>query len=172
MFKGKSKQEDNAKQETITIVSESSTGTKSAEKKSFKDWKRRIGEQALLKFGLASEIKDDVTGNIEVKLTSFQSTAAKALLLEEQCKVFCNCIRSFLNQGAATTFLNDVDDEAKQLSEALSSNYMKGILNALVEHIEAPIDLMRNYIKNIEGMIATRSGIFTSNCSFITGNYI
>jgi len=145
---------------TIATDGSSNPNVKSSEKKVlFKDWRRRIGEQTLLKFGFASEVKDDVTGDIEGPLNNFSITAEKAALMEAQCKSFCNCLRTFLGQGANMTFLEEAEDDAKELSRSLSLPFIKGVLDSLNEHIEIPLDLMKGHVKVIEDMVKTRAGL-------------
>jgi hypothetical protein len=125
--------------------------------KLFNDWKRRFQQKAKLRFGLTSDIKDSVTGNLESRIERYRTISQKLLSMRTQCENFCYKFRSFLSLESSMssflpeTFLSKFYDEIHQ-------QHLSNVIEMmLVNEIELPNHFLSHKSEEIEQLLKHRT---------------
>ena len=137
--------------------SSSSTLSTTQNDKLFNDWKRRFQQKTKLKFGLISDLKDSVTGNLELRIERYRNLSQKLLEMRSQCLIFCSKLRSYVSlenemlNFLSETFLNKFYEEIQQQSLSVVIEMI------LIHEIEMPINFLTQKSDEIEQLLKHRT---------------
>ena len=124
----------------------------------FKDWKRRMSEVTRMKFGLSTEIRDDVAENIDGHINRFNTTVSRFSDLRAEASQFSAAIVSLLSTYKDMTFLTE-KTETNEVYECMrQSPYINAVTHALSVNIDIPMVAMENKRSEIEHLIGCRPG--------------
>lgn len=137
--------------------SHSSSSSATQNDKLFNDWKRRFQQKTKLKFGLISDLKDSVTGNLELRIERYRNLSQKLLEMRSQCVIFCSKFRSYVSlememfNFLSETFLNKFYEEIHQQSLSVVIDII------LIHEIEMPINFLTQKSDEIEQLLKHRT---------------
>jgi hypothetical protein len=92
-----------------------------SKKSGFKDWKRRVGETALQKIGLATASNDENSANIDAPLANFTNIRESLLVVQAQIHFYVQSVESMYAAARQMAFLYAPlsGDTAKQAKASL-----------------------------------------------------
>lgn len=125
--------------------------------KPFNDWKRRVQQKTRIKLGLATDLKDSVTGNIDSRIEHFRSHSTKLTTTKIEIEQFCNKIRNFLSlENNMMSF--SPESTIFKLYEEVKNNRLSIVVDYILTYeIETPINILHHKAEEIEQLVNHRN---------------
>jgi hypothetical protein len=125
--------------------------------KPLNDWKRRFQQKAKLKLGLTSDVKDNVTGNLELRIERYRTCSTKVLGMKNECDQFCSKIRIFLSiEQSMMSFLPETN--ISRIYDEIHQQHLSSVVEVMLVHeIETPIHFLFHKSEEIEQLLKLRT---------------
>jgi hypothetical protein len=140
-----------------------SGGGKPATKKSgFKDWKRRVGEKAIQRMGLASANQDENTGNLDGPLHNFNQLRDTLRDMQAQIANYIMNLESTFGAAHNLAFLYAplAGDTARQVKQSLCrDSVQESMLRGLRAYLEDPVRTALEFCEGIDSLVKQRAAL-------------
>jgi hypothetical protein len=142
---------------TSSTTPSSSSSVSNEINKPLNDWKRRFQQKAKLKLGLTSDVKDNVTGNLESRIERYRTCSTKVSGMKNECDQFCSKIRIFLSiEQNMMSFLPETN--IARMYEEIHHQHLSSVVEVILSHeIETPVHFLFHKSEEIEQILKLRT---------------
>eukprot|EP00953_Heterococcus_sp_UTEX-ZZ885_P012098 6952-Heterococcus_DN1.PRE.1 len=138
-----------------------------SKKSGFKDWKRRVGETALQKIGLATASNDENSANIDAPLANFTNIRESLLVVQAQIHFYVQSVESMYAAVRQMAFLYAPlsGDTAKQAKASLCRETVHEAVirgdaaQTMREYLEAPLRAALEFCDELDSLIKRRAAL-------------